>query len=286
VQSWRGPQALSQIAAKGYRGLLSYGYYLNYLQPAAKHYAVDPGDAGLILGGEACMWSEYVDEYTVDSRVWPRMVAIAERFWSPKDVTDVDSMYRRMESVSRWLEWTGIRHRAHTETALERMAGDHPTQPLEVLAAAVEAGGHDLRAQTGRYTTLTPLNRFVDAVPPESESIRRLEQAAARLAPQDVALLRACFEQWAANDARFRPMLDANPFVAELAPLSENLKSLGVAGLRALQYVDSKSPPDPGWLAAQERLLETASKPIAEVQLAAVRPLRRLLQAVQNTDVR
>ena len=59
--------------------------FLNW--PAARHYATDPlsGAAAnltpeqkqLILGGEATMWSEYVDPENVDSRIWPRTAAIA-----------------------------------------------------------------------------------------------------------------------------------------------------------------------------------------------------------------
>src|SRR5215831_1909718 len=148
VQSWRGPDALAQIASKGYRGILSYGYYLNYLLPAATHYAVDPGDADGILGGEACMWAEYVSAQTEDSRIWPRMAAVAERFWSQKDVTDVNSMYQRMEAVSRWLEWTGIQHRANYLPMLERLAGGQPVEPFRVLGDAREAGSHHRRPQT------------------------------------------------------------------------------------------------------------------------------------------
>src|SRR5664279_3679943 len=107
VQSWRGQKSLAEAAAKGCRGILSWGYYLDHLSPAAFHYAVDPlaGPAAeltsqqtaMILGGEACIWAEYVSDETVDSRTWPRMAVIAERFWSPKETTDVASMYARME---------------------------------------------------------------------------------------------------------------------------------------------------------------------------------------------
>ena len=66
VQSWRGQASLAAAAKQGYRGLLSYGYYLDLMWPAARHYAVDPmADAAaalspqeksLILGGESCQW--------------------------------------------------------------------------------------------------------------------------------------------------------------------------------------------------------------------------------------
>ena len=270
IHSWRGPDALADAARKGYRGILSYGYYLNYLLPAAKHYAVDPGDTPGILGGEACVWAEYVSAETVDSRIWPRMAAIAERFWSPKEVQDVNSMYQRMEAASRWLEWTGVQHRANYLPMLERLAGGRPVEPLRVLADASEAAGHDIRAHTGKYTSLVPLNRLVDAARPESELVRHLMSA-------DRQAQRAQFRAWVENDARFQAMADGDGLLAELVPLSRNLKTVGEIGLRALEYADSNAKPPADWVAQQNKVLDGLEKPVAEVILAAVRPVRALV---------
>lgn len=89
IQSWRGQKSLAEAARKGYRGLLSFGYYLDHMDTSAQHYANDPlegetrdlnrEEAARILGGEACMWAEYVSPEIVDSRIWPRTAAIAER---------------------------------------------------------------------------------------------------------------------------------------------------------------------------------------------------------------
>ncbi len=117
IQSWRGPDSLAQAAQRGNRGILSAGYYIDLNQPASQHYASDPltgAAANLtleqqrnILGGEATMWSEFVTPESVGGRIWPRTAAIAERLWSPKEVTDVDSMYRRLAIVSNDLTHSG-----------------------------------------------------------------------------------------------------------------------------------------------------------------------------------
>jgi hexosaminidase len=76
---------------KGYDGILSNGYYIDLSYPAWQHYAADPIPANTtltadeqkhVLGGEATMWGEYVSPETIDSRIWPRTAAIAERLWS------------------------------------------------------------------------------------------------------------------------------------------------------------------------------------------------------------
>ena len=262
IQSWRGPQSMAEAARKGYRSILSSGYYLDHLLSSSKHYAVDPGDDPHTLGGEACMWSEYVSPETVDSRIWPRMAAIAERFWSPAELRDADSMYARMEAVSRTLDWTGLRHRANYQPMLDRLAAGRPADPLRILADACEALGIETRRDARKYTSLIDLNRFVDAVRPESETVRGLE-------PAD---LRGTFRLWADNDRRF-----ARLGIAELSGLSKDLSALGAIGLQALEYAESGKPAPRQWIAEQKQLLDRMEKPNAEVKLAAVRTVRSLL---------
>ncbi len=294
IQSWRGQGSLADVAKKGYRGILSFGYYLDHLKPASSHYAVDPlageardldqAQASRILGGEACMWSEYVSEETVDSRVWPRTAAIAEWLWSPKDVKDVASMYERMESLSRMLGWSGIEDRS--QSMLERISGGQPVEPVRILADASEALGIEGRRGVRKYTSQVPLNRFVDAVRPESETVRRLERAAATIAgapsaaPAELAELRVKFTEWAANDARLRPLSKDDILVAELLPISRNLSVLGSIGLRALEYLQAPESNSGSWATEQIRALEKLQTPGAEVTLAAARPVRILLEAV------
>ena len=293
IQSWRGQESLADAARKGYRGILSFGYYLDYLKPAAFHYAVDPlGGAAAkldreqtarILGGEACLWSEYMSPETVDSRIWPRMAAIAERLWSPAEVTGVDSMYVRLSAVSRVLDSAGIEHRANYARMLDRLAGGQPTEPIRVLADAVEALGIEVRRDARKYTSQVPLNRPVDAARPESETVRALELAARRVAAggRDLTLLRYTLAQWQANPSLLR---QDNHLLRELIPISQDLAVLGSIGLKALDCLEARHPAADGWIVAQKLLVEKIEQPKAEVSIAAVRPVRILLDALSRQD--
>jgi hexosaminidase len=290
IQSWRGQAALAEAAAQGHSAILSFGYYLDYLLPAARHYANDPldGAAGhlnaeltkYILGGEACMWSEYVSAETVDSRIWPRLAAIAERLWSPRDVTGIESMYERLERVSQKLEWTGVRHRAAQEPMLDRLSGAPAPEGLKLLASVSEALGIEGRRNLKENASRVPLNRFVDAVRPESERIRSLERTARLAASDRVAMseLRAVFTDWAANDVK--AAADNNSLLAEVMPLSANLAATGKIGLQALELLEGGHAAPAGWVAEQNRELDRLEQPVAQTRLAAVRPVRVLLAAL------
>ncbi|HTB16393.1 MAG TPA: family 20 glycosylhydrolase [Bryobacteraceae bacterium] len=287
IQSWRGQASLAEAARKGYRGILSFGYYLDHLKPAAAHYKVDPladapdlltkAESSRILGGEACMWSEYVSEQTVDSRIWPRAAAVAERLWSRREVTDVDAMYLRLESVSRALDWIGVEHRSTYGRLLGRIAG-RQSDALRVLADASEALGIEGRRDARHYTSEVPLNRFVDAVHPESESVRHLEQAARTISsPGALAELEMTLTAWSKNELRLEPP-------SELASLSRNLSVLGSIGLRALEYLKAGKTAPEGWVAQQMQVLKEIERPNAEVVLAGVRPVRLLVEGVSAKE--
>ncbi len=300
IQSWRGNAVAGRSRTqKGHRAILSWGYYLDHLRPAAYHYGVDPlagpaaqltpEETARILGGEACMWDEYADAETVDSRIWPRLAAIAERLWSPKQVNDVDNMYERLAVVSRNLEWTGVQHRADYGPMLARLTGGVPSDAVRVLADACEATGlGNGRGRGTHNTTFTPLNRMVDAARPESESVRALELAAKRVVnhtgtAEDEALLRQTFTLWASNDARFEPIAANDALLLELKPLSENLATLGTTGLRALDAISGRASVSSDWLAQQSAALTNMEKPQAELRLAAVRPVKILLDGADKT---
>ncbi|KAI5163830.1 beta-hexosaminidase subunit alpha isoform X1 [Manis pentadactyla] len=112
IQVWRQKipvnywNELHQITSAGFRALLSAPWYLNWISygPDWKNaYMVEPlafegspEQKALVIGGEACMWGEYVDSTNLAPRLWPRAGAVAERLWSNKSVTNLDSAYKRL----------------------------------------------------------------------------------------------------------------------------------------------------------------------------------------------
>ncbi|KAI6243964.1 Beta-hexosaminidase [Aphelenchoides fujianensis] len=111
--SWN--QLLAQFTAAGHEVILSAGWYLNYISygddwknSIDATYYVDPrGFNGTeeqkkkVLGGIACAWAEFIDATNLESRVWPRASAVAERLWSnPKDTTSADDAWPRLHEHS------------------------------------------------------------------------------------------------------------------------------------------------------------------------------------------
>ena len=301
IQSWRGSTALAEAARQGNRGMLSTPYYLNLDRPTSYYYLADPlgdGAASLnaeqtarILGGEACMWSEYVDPETINSQIWPYLAAIAERFWSPQNVRDVASMYQRLAIVSWKLNYYGLDSQADVNVMLQRMSGDPDPVPLKVFAAVMQppAGYKRYDLEGGpSYTTFTPLNRLVDAAFPESETARQFNElvkliASGQATPEQWRQARQWLTLWRDNDARLQPLLVQSKITEELVPLSQGLNQVAAIGLQALDDLENNRAMDTDTRAQNLSALKTAAKPQA-VLIDMVAPSVELLVEATKTQ--
>jgi hexosaminidase len=294
IHSWQEEKVLAVAARQGNRTLLSNGYYIDLNQSAAQHYLVDPisGDAASltpeqqsrILGGEATMWSEYVTPEIVDSRIWPRTAAIAERLWSPQQVRDVNSIYQRLAIVSQKLQYYGLQHISFTDIMLERMSGESDPQPLKVLAAVVQPPEGYEREELKKYDSSSPLNRLVDAVAPESETARRFSDltkliVGGKATQQQWQEARNCLVLWRDNDAKLQPLLGRSEITAELISVSQTLSQVAAMGLQALDELEDHRTATADALLKNLDFLKAAAKPQAVLVDMVVPSVQFLVQA-------
>ena len=301
VQSWRGQASLAEAAKEQYRGLLSYGYYLDLMWPAAQHYLIDPLDDGAanltptensrILGGEACMWTEFVSAENIDSRIWPRAAVIAERLWSPASVRDVPSMYARLDRLRFRLDWLGLTHDSAYVPMLRRIAGSDDISALRVLADLVEpVKNYDRAEQEATATSSMPLNRLVDAVRPESQAGREFSAMvdailANKATPETKEQVRSLLVLWRDNHEKLEGLEAKSFLMRDVVPVSQNLAGLAAAGLQALGYLDSGRTAPESWTNVALALADEAKKPQSQVLLTVAPAIERLIRAAAATGI-
>ena len=263
IQSWRGMNGLTESARQGRRAILSAPYYLDHMKTSAEMYLEDVMPTGLtaeqqalVLGGEGCMWAEYITTETLDSRLWPRLAALAERFWSPASVRDVGDLYRRLDVVSRRLEEVGTLQESHTARMVRRIAGGSDASTLVHFLDYARPRGF-----AGRGTTqLSPLTRLIDAAQPDPLSGWRMQALATRAAGGDAAAaraLRADFAAMAGFAADLREMRARVPMAADGFAVAGALRTLARVGTEALDARARPGGPRAGWRARADSTLKT-----------------------------
>ncbi|MFC2165697.1 beta-N-acetylhexosaminidase [Acidobacteriota bacterium] len=298
VQSWRGPTYIAESVRSGHEGIRSNGYYIDLFHSAETHYKVDPlplGGASLtleqkerILGGEACMWAELVNEEIVDSRIWPRLAGVAERLWSPSDVQDIEDMYRRLAVIDRKLVWLGLTHRTNSEKMLVRLTGGNSVSDLKILAEIVEPVKFYKRHRSRKYTQMTPLNRLVDAVRPESWTARQFSLDVDEILTESLdsainkEICRAWLIQWRDNHTKLKAILNSSFLLQEIIPLSERISSLAEAGLSALEYLERGEAAPQKWVDQVSNLFLQPKKPAHELLIAIIPAIQRLVEAASS----
>jgi hexosaminidase len=337
VHSWTGVGALQEAVTRGYPVICSLDYYLDWYMPASFHYGIDPlrpnpetfetlmqvvpgGKKSkglqeqkkqalafrpspeaerLVLGGEAAQWTELAAPWSIDTVLWPRLAAIAERLWSPADVKDPASLYRRFDALKLELSDLGITPDEDLRKLRVRLSGsDEGAQTLADFAETLEPvkyyTSNARQREAKAYDLNSPLNRLVDTVPAESASARQFAAVVTRYlkgrTPEDLAYLKASLARWDAAAQRMADLAKTNARLSEALPLVDSLRAAYKSAAEALDYLESSKQAPASWTELQRVALNPESKNDSDLKPAITLDVQRLMDAATsqsgNSDVR
>jgi hexosaminidase len=139
VQSWRGMEGAIEAVSHGHDAIVSPTSHAYFDYPVRsidveKVYSFDPVPEGIpvdqeerILGGECNMWSERAPQELVDQKLYPRILAMAEVFWTARPRKDFRHFMLRLEAFYPRLDALGVDYGPEMETVRFRnhLAGGH-----------------------------------------------------------------------------------------------------------------------------------------------------------------
>lgn len=279
IHSWRGKDFLVEAARQGYSTILSNGYYIDLSQSAMFHYSNDPlalnkelteDVLGNVWGGEATMWSELVDHENVETRIWPRTAAIAERLWSAQTVKDIPNMYERLFEINDFLELSGSNHRSNREKLVRKLSTpDSYSDLLHFLDWVEPVEGYRRHGSNPRYTSYTAMVKPVDAAYPDAESAVKvwLEYLKWKTSGEEIHRSNVIERLEALEElvTRLQPYAINNPSIKEIVPLLESMKELSQLSREIIQSIGQNKISNDDIVQYKEQI-QALSTPVAELE--------------------
>lgn len=294
VQVWHTAKFLNDGAKEGHHEIYSAPYYLDHARNAAEMYLSDPipSDSPLnaeeqkkILGGEAAMWAEQVTDASIDSHIWPRAAAVAERFWSPQSVRDVNDMYRRLNLESLRLDALGVQNISGPQRMVRQWYGGMPSPAVLALTETLQPVDFGRRANYQHNTVDTPMTSLADSVgfePPMHYQFAELMDHYLQGDQEANTKLQTLFQSWIDAVPALDKEAATHPRLNEVKTRRKQLGQLGTLGLQLLKAHNSGTKLSAADTTTAKTELTDISKPNPElVDFVVTAPLLKLLSSVQ-----
>lgn len=290
LQVWRDSSYFNKAIGHGNNVLVSRGFYLDMFMPAYIYYNnknVSAELPGLIKGGEAAQWAEVADRTNIETRIWPRAAAVAERFWSPASVNNTDDMYRRLFALSDQLDEQGLQLIADYERGVRRISNDHfgEVKTLTDVLTPVK-GLKKLFAQLMKPEALTyppnPLTEVSDIVPVDSRVKWKFREAVKSfLINKDTLsenIIRNYLQQWQNNHEQLKSLFGSSSQLKLVEQHSKNLSAIAAIGLKTLDKIKNGITPDENWTNQQMAILKEADKAYGQTELSIIPEIESLIK--------
>ena len=288
IHVWRNKETIITATKKGFPSVFSKGFYIDLMLPLDKHYLFEPigetkfspEEYSRILGGEATMWSELVTPFTIDSRIWPRTAAIAERLWSEEHINDVELLRPRLETISVNLEEFGLTHIKNKRVILRGLTEGQDFSALEDLTKICEPLKNYTRNKGGtEYKTYSSFRLFADACVVDAEDAFYFNQAVSDYIEHNdkLSTIKKMLNKWSMNYENFSDIV-INPKIKPLEPLSLNLSLTSELLLKALNNTNLNQDEKNSLNASIAKL----EKPYEDVEVVIYDALKALKAHIAN----
>jgi hexosaminidase len=293
VQVWQNGAYTKQALDNGNPVLISKGFYLDVFMPAYIHYNTPDLPAGLaaentkqLKGGEAAQWTELADKTNIETRIWPRAAAIAEKLWSDSTANEVDDLYRRLFTLSQQLDESGLQHVADYERALRRYTNDNFLSVKSLTDVLTPVKGYkkmfaQLMMPESMSYQAAPLIQVSDIVFVDSK-VKWEFRAAVKsyLQNKDVAsenTLRNTLTLWQKNNEQLKDLFVTSSQLKRVEQHSKNLSVVATLGLEALDKLKAGTS-DTNWINEKLGILKTANQVYGETELCIIPEIESLVR--------
>ncbi len=238
-----------------------------------------------ILGGEAAMWTEVASAQNIDSRIWPRTTAIAEKWWSPQELTkDVNDMYRRLEVISPYLEKLGTHHIKGQDELITDLAEGKDEKSIRALIDVLEEVKYTARLALS-LSALVPMNEVVDAAQPESmQALKFTRMVDEFLLDLEHKIhekeIRELLITWRNNHAGFEKVAMGNPRLEKILLTSQELSMMANFALQAVDSFTGKTKLNDADKNAMLKAINGVEESRAGTILAVSPSLRKLVESL------